>query len=86
MFSRLLILATVTFLTASATFSDQMPKYDRVYLVASLTQTVTAKICGMNFSKTSQQLLSAFHKTPAELLEVDGLIPLQTKYSIRAVC
>jgi len=29
MFSRLLILATVTFLTASATFSDQIPKYDR---------------------------------------------------------
>jgi hypothetical protein len=29
MFSRFLILATVTFLTASATFSDQIPKYDR---------------------------------------------------------
>ena len=86
MFSRLLILATVTFLTASATFSDQIPKYDRDLFGG---WSDTDRDCQNMRHELLQDLSTAtvsFHKTPAGLLEADGLIPIQTKYSMRAVC
>ena len=86
MFSRLLAFVTFTVLAAGTAFSDQIPKYDRDLFGG---WSDTDRDCQNMRHELLQDLSTAtvsFHKTPAGLLEADGLIPIQTKYSMRAVC
>ena len=86
MFSRLLAFVTFTVLAAGTAFSDQIPKYDRDRFGGWSDTDRDCQNMRHELLQDLSRLLSVFHKTPAGLLEVDGLIPIRTKYSMRAVC